>query len=75
MKEQSHKDEMSAAIQGDFERLRRRGVSTGLAPGGCPDDPVHVTVDLPPPETIVPAATERVEPARDGWLGRLLGRS
>ena len=32
MKEQSHKDEMSAAIRGDFERLRGRGVAATLAP-------------------------------------------
>ena len=32
MKEQSHKDEMSRALRGDFERLRERGVSTTLAP-------------------------------------------
>ena len=32
MKEQSHKDEMSAAIRGDFRRLRERGVAATLAP-------------------------------------------
>ena len=32
MKEQSHKDEMSAAIRGDFQRLRDRGVSATLGP-------------------------------------------
>jgi len=32
VKEQSHKDEMSAAIRGDFERLRGRGVAATLAP-------------------------------------------
>ncbi len=31
MKEQSHKDEMSAAIRGDFQRLRERGVAATLA--------------------------------------------
>ena len=31
MKEQSHKDEMSKALRGDFERLRDRGVATTLA--------------------------------------------
>ena len=31
VKEQSHKDEMSAAIRGDFERLRDRGVASTLA--------------------------------------------
>ena len=40
MKEQSHKDEMSAAIRGDFERLRGRGVAATLAPRDeeTPDD-------------------------------------
>ena len=32
MKEQSHKDEMSAALRGDFQRLRQRGVAVTLAP-------------------------------------------
>jgi len=32
VKEQSHKDEMSAAIRGDFQRLRDRGVAATLAP-------------------------------------------
>lgn len=46
MKEQSHKEEMSAAIRGDFQRLRARGVSTELAQRDStasdtshPDDP------------------------------------
>ena len=33
MKEQSHKDEMSAALRSDFQRLRERGVTTTLSPG------------------------------------------
>jgi hypothetical protein len=32
VKEQSHKDEMSAALRGDFARLRDRGVSATLVP-------------------------------------------
>lgn len=32
MREQSHKNEMSAAIRGDFRRLRERGVTVTLAP-------------------------------------------
>ena len=32
MKEQSHKEEMSKALRGDFERLRDRGVASILAP-------------------------------------------
>ena len=37
MKEQSHKDEMSAALRGDFQRLRARGVSPSLAPHEAPE--------------------------------------
>jgi hypothetical protein len=32
VKEQSHKDEMSAALRGDFQRLRERGVAASLTP-------------------------------------------
>ncbi len=45
MKDQSHKDEMSKALRGDFERLRDRGVATTLAPKDeehaqpAPDEP------------------------------------
>jgi hypothetical protein len=45
VKEQSHKDEMSAAIRGDFQRLRERGVSATLAP---PQEPEPATVAPPP---------------------------
>ncbi len=40
MKEQSHKAEMSAALRGDFQRLRARGVSAALVPqdDGDPDE-------------------------------------
>ena len=63
MKEQSHKDEMSAALRGDFQRLRERGVTTTLSPGETED---LDTVEIEP---------EVVEPERPpGWLGRLLGR-
>lgn len=37
MKEQSHKDEMSAALRGDFERLRERGVALTLTPSEEPE--------------------------------------
>jgi hypothetical protein len=49
VKEQSHKDEMSAALRADFQRLRERGVSVELAPS----DPVATTaprVGSPVPE-------------------------
>ena len=51
MKEQSHKNEMSAAIRGDFKRLRERGVAATLAPR---DD------DVPEPVEIVPEHDELV---------------
>jgi hypothetical protein len=50
VKEQSHKDEMSAAIRGDFRRLRERGVAATLAPRDedrAEPDPVDA---LPAPE-------------------------
>lgn len=61
MKEQSHKDEMSKALRGDFERLRDRGVATTLAPGDeqraqpAPDEPessegLETELTVPPPE-------------------------
>ena len=58
MKEQSHKNEMSAAIRGDFQRLRDRGVAATLAPRdedapGAVD--VIADVDQEDPE---PAVTE-----------------
>ena len=71
MKEQSHKDEMSRALRGDFERLRGRGVSTTL---GQRDEQQPDTVNT---------VTDPVEPRPDddaestpkpGWLERLRGR-
>jgi hypothetical protein len=52
VKEQSHKNEMSAAIRGDFKRLRERGVAATLAPRD--DD------GLPEPVEIVPEHDEPV---------------
>jgi hypothetical protein len=49
VKEQSHKNEMSAAIRGDFRRLRERGVAATLAPR---DD------DVPEPDEIAPESQE-----------------
>lgn len=73
MKEQSHKDEMSRALRGDFERLRGRGVSTTLAPPD--DDPVSEAADAAVTEEVAAEASSIDEdvPA-PGWLGRLLGR-
>ena len=89
MREQSHKDEMSAAIRGDFQRLRDRGVAATLAPReeeapGAAD----VVADHEEPAVPVVAAL-LAEPVtqpeaqqsddlpdadRPGFLARLLGR-
>ena len=60
MKEQSHKEEMSAAIRGDFQRLRARGVSPSLAPNEAPEPPADEIVEGPPdvPEAPASVATE-----------------
>ena len=52
MKEQSHKEEMSAAIRGDFQRLRERGVSPSLVPQEVPetDESPNGHADAPEPE-------------------------
>ncbi len=77
MKEQSHKREMSAAIRGDFERLRERGVAATLAPRGEeapepveivpePEEPVLAAVALEPvelaPEPEQPTVAAPAEP-------------
>ena len=88
MKEQSHKDEMSKALRGDFERLRDRGVATTLAPR---DDSQHPQTTPDGPDSFdEPELTERepepvtrpsldtpvaeADGSRSGWLDRLLGR-
>ena len=89
MKEQSHKDEMSAAIRGDFQRLRDRGVAATLAPRE-EDAPRAADVIADDEEPTVPEVAEvLVEPVtepeaeqsddvpdadRPGFLARLLGR-
>lgn len=64
VREESHLDEMRAAIRGDFERLERRrgGQQLLSAARQRPDEP------LPEEDE-----AEREPPARS-WLGRLLGR-
>jgi hypothetical protein len=60
VKDQSHKDEMSAAIRGDFQRLRERGVAATLTlradelpdertsgPTPAPDDTSTARADAP----------------------------
>jgi hypothetical protein len=81
VKEQSHKDEMSKALRGDFERLRDRGVATTLARRDeqqaqpIPDEP-ELTKPEPEPVTqpVTDAPVAEAEEPRPGWLGRLLGR-
>ena len=80
VKEQSHKDEMSAALRGDFARLRKRGVSATLAPAEQPvprddeaesgDDDVAETVS----DETVSSPEAPPEPERPGIFGRLFGR-
>jgi hypothetical protein len=80
VKEQSHKDEMSRALRGDFERLRERGVSTTLAQldESQPDleDTVNdPTVDIDDPTVDIddPAVDIDGSSPRPGWFGRLRG--
>ena len=89
MKEQSHKDEMSAAIRGDFQRLRDRGVAATLAPRDedAPGAADMIAADEEPavPEVATALAEPVTEPEaeqgdelpdadRPGFLARLLGR-
>ena len=69
MKEQSHKDEMSAALRGDFERLRDRGVASTLAP----PEPAPEPETEPATEVEVPQPSTAEEPAPRGWRGRFFG--
>jgi hypothetical protein len=88
VKEQSHKDEMSAALRGDFARLRGRGVAATLAPR-VPEAPQPAaaepdeTAETAEPdetaetaETEAPAAAEKAEHpvAEPGFFARMLGR-
>ena len=69
MREQSQKSEMAAALKGDFERLRQRGVATTLgpvdeetdasataAPEAAADDERTQAPAAAPPETVRPPA-------------------
>ena len=89
MKEQSHKDEMSAAIRGDFQRLRDRGVAATLAPRdeeapGAADviadheEPAVPVVAAVLAEPVTQPEAEQSDDLPDadrpGFLARLLGR-
>ena len=62
MKEQSHKEEMSAALRGDFQRLRERGVSAALVPQDTPEPDETPSGDEPAAE---PRAVIDVEPVSE----------
>jgi hypothetical protein len=76
VKEQSHKQEMSAAIRGDFQRLRARGVAAALVPQEHPeardDEELPARAEHPANEEPAPPARD-VESDEFGWLRRLLG--
>ena len=80
MKEQSHKDEMSAALRGDFARLRDRGVAPTLAPreAATPQPAAIDPSDPDPPEASEPPAgrpPEAEQPVTEpGFFARMLGR-
>jgi hypothetical protein len=60
VKEQSHKDEMSAALRGDFQRLRERGVAASLAPpksSPAADAPVEKPKPSGPEDPVEPVVT------------------
>ena len=88
MKEQSHKDEMSAALRGDFQRLRERGVAVALAPQEPDADP-EASPDPEEPAQLEPTEHDEPQdsapvtepepspeptPERRGWLSRFAGR-
>ena len=76
MKEQSHKDEMCAALRGDFARLRERGVAVTLGPreGGEPDDVLPDTLPTEPTESEAGPSRDDEPVERPGLFARLLGR-
>jgi hypothetical protein len=86
VKEQSHKSEMRAALQGDFERLRARrdDASPPLAVAPLVAAAVAEPEEAPPvePMAVEPTIVEPVAdpvvadtpPARSSWLDRLRDR-
>jgi hypothetical protein len=69
VKDQSHKDEMSAAIRGDFQRLRERGVPVALAP-----QEERLPDEEPPADESPQTPPEDAAAARRTWRSRLAGR-
>jgi hypothetical protein len=73
VKDQSHKDEMSKALRGDFERLRERGVATTLTQ--APSSASAADTSTSPPDEVPDAVEDDTDgQARAGLLSRLLGR-
>ena len=66
MEEQSHKDEMRAALRGDFERMRRRQAAESE-----PAEPSSLLADV----TEVELQSVVADSPSGSWLERLLGRA
>ena len=77
MKEQSHKNEMRAALRGDFERLRARR-EDGAAPVTTATATVEPVAALQAEHPVEPVVNKPVTadapPARSSWLDRLRDR-
>ncbi len=75
MREESHLDDMRAAIRGDFERLEeRRGEQVLLRPQEQPEiaEDDSVTAPEDPAAEAVPSDEPDAAPKRS-WIDRLLG--
>jgi hypothetical protein len=72
MAEQSHKREMSDALRGDFDRLRKRGVVPSLTPTS--PSPADELARPAEPEPEPEAPPEASPPTRRSALSRLFGR-
>ena len=77
MKEQSHKNEMRAALRGDFERLRarREDGAPPVATATSSVEPIAAPEAVQPLEPVVdePVAAD-APPTRSSWLDRLRDR-
>jgi hypothetical protein len=77
VQEQSQKEEMRAALRGDFERLHARRGDVGLVTASAGPEAVEPVRSAPPP---APETVTVVEPDDSGlpgpasWLDRLLRR-
>lgn len=70
MDEQSHKDEMRAAVRGDFERLRAR--LGGPGPGAAGETALPCLAPTAPTAAAEPVASGD---GQRGLVARLLGRT